>query len=800
MSHHQAFETFLHPPTEFGLIPFWFWNDDLDEEELIRQLRGFHEAGFGGVVPHARTGLSHRVGYLTDEYFRLVRAVVEEAARLGMKVILYDEGSYPSGSANGAVVAENPDYATRALFKVDKTFEGPCEEFWRPPTVRAIKWRHVCTVLGRVLDDGSIDPESAQVLEPLKHTIFRIDVPAGSWKAISLWDIASGGTIRGVFVESEDFHATAPPSSDILNPEAVACFIRLTHDRYYEELSEFFGDTIIAMFTDEPCVMGREPARVAWDSKPYTPGFEDWIAERWGEDPRPWLPALWEDYGEGTEAFRYRYGEAVQTRLHEVFYGAQSAWCTKHGIDLAGHPAESNELTALRLFQMPGQDMVWRFVEPNNPTGIEGPHSPAAKTATSGGRLGNRRRILTEVCGAYGWRLSLDEVKWLFDWHLVRGNNLISPHAVFYSIRERRAWESEPDLAIHNVWWPYFKDLAVYARRLCWMLTDGDHACEVAILGDGNNLSWKAAKQLFQSQIDFLYLDDQAVVESGLNDGKLTVGSQAYSVVIVEEVPDLSDEARARLDAFAAAGGTVIYYDEDVGLVAAVDASVDRDLRLTPGNPDLRFIHYRKEGMDCYLLVNEGETTIEGTVQLSIAGAVEIWDAMNGTRRPAGDGDLSLSLGRRESIVLVVDAQKEKLSIPDDGALITGRIAVEAGWTVERDGEKKTDFTAGQDWSKASGWELFTGRVDYKTEISFPKADTFGLDLGDVGDIAEVLVDGKSVGSRLWAPHVVPLGPVEAGMHEVEVRVTNSMANEFEGMQLPSGLMGPVTLIARTRT
>ena len=93
LSHQQAFETFIDPPREFGLIPCWFWNDDLEEGELIRQLHAFHDAGFGGVLPHARVGLSRRVGYLTDEFFRLMRLVVDEAARLGMKVILYDEGS-----------------------------------------------------------------------------------------------------------------------------------------------------------------------------------------------------------------------------------------------------------------------------------------------------------------------------------------------------------------------------------------------------------------------------------------------------------------------------------------------------------------------------------------------------------------------------------------------------------------------------------------------------------------------------------------------------------------------------------
>ncbi len=129
MSLDEAFKTFLDPPREFGIIPFWFWNDDLEENELIRQLRAFHEAGFGGVMPHARIGLSRRVGYLTDEYFRLVRRVVEEAASLDMKVILYDEGSYPSGSACGAVVAENPDFAGRCIRLWEHVVEGPHDGF-----------------------------------------------------------------------------------------------------------------------------------------------------------------------------------------------------------------------------------------------------------------------------------------------------------------------------------------------------------------------------------------------------------------------------------------------------------------------------------------------------------------------------------------------------------------------------------------------------------------------------------------------------------------------------------------------
>ena len=197
-----------------------------------------------------------------------------------------------------------------------------------------------------------------------------------------------------------------------------------------------------------------------------------------------------------------------------MFFAAQSRWCADHGIALTGHPAESGELSPLRYFQLPGQDMVWRYVEPDRPTAIEGRHSVAAKVATSGARIQGARRILTEVCGAYGWRLTLEEMKWLFDWHLVRGNNLIDPHAVFYSIRGRRAWESEPDLFLHNTWRPYVGLINRYAQRLSWLLCDGLQVCQVAILGDGSAMPWQAARQLYQRQIDFLYLDAAAVAQA----------------------------------------------------------------------------------------------------------------------------------------------------------------------------------------------------------------------------------------------------------------------------------------------
>src|SRR4029079_11483830 len=219
---------FADPPREFGIMPFWFWNDDLDDAELVRQIRAFHAKGFAGFIPHARIGLSRRVGYLTAEFFRLMRIAADEAARLGMQVVLYDEGSYPSGSAQGRVVAENPAYAARCLIALQQTITGPARGYWHPNPGRALSDELVCVVLGREIAPNVLAPASLTCLDVQAPELVRYDVPAGRWRLVALWNVYSGGTIRGVFAEEEDQHASAPPAGDLLNPEAGPRFLRPT--------------------------------------------------------------------------------------------------------------------------------------------------------------------------------------------------------------------------------------------------------------------------------------------------------------------------------------------------------------------------------------------------------------------------------------------------------------------------------------------------------------------------------------------------------------------------------------------
>ena len=94
-------EIFADPPAEYRGAPFWAWNTDLKEEELLWQIDRLKEMGFGGFFMHTRSGMSTE--YLGKEFMRLVRACNRKAKEVGMLSYLYDEDRWPSGSAGGYV-------------------------------------------------------------------------------------------------------------------------------------------------------------------------------------------------------------------------------------------------------------------------------------------------------------------------------------------------------------------------------------------------------------------------------------------------------------------------------------------------------------------------------------------------------------------------------------------------------------------------------------------------------------------------------------------------------------------------
>jgi hypothetical protein len=631
----------LEPPHEFSQAPFWFWNDDLSEGELLRQMEDFRAHGVHAFVIHPRAGLPKSIGWLSERMIGFMRFVIERAAERDMGVILYDEGMYPSGSSSGQVVAENPAFRTRGLVCVDLDEAKPQSE------VQGVR-------IG-----GNGEPE----LAPGQNLVAIVRRKKNGHRIAVIDRAAREGrsTIRGLHFTQDDPPRRAdrrevpenqPPGADILNPEAVGCFIRLVYQRYYDEFGRHFGKTVRAIFTDEPSFLakGGERGMVAG-----TTGILAHVNAFLGYDFTEHLPALW--YNDEPDAAQQRrnYHRALEARLEQTFYRPISEWCQAHGTCLTGHPMGGDDIGPLRHFHIPGQDIVWRYVEPGKPTALEGEQSTQAKCASSAMIHLDRRRNMNEFCGAFGHNFTFDEMKWLANWLLVRGCNLLVPHAFYYSIRGPRIDERPPDVGPNNTWWPQYRPFAQATSRLCWLNTDSTHICELAILGLNDYLPWRAAKVCFRHQRDFNYLEARHLWEDAKVDGDgIHLAGMHYRALILEEDPPR--KAQAAIETLAKAG-RVIRWNEKTGeaeLVRQIDRLIRPDVQVSPTAPDLRVRHVCKGGVDYYLLFNEGAGALEIRLELSTKGRQILLDPHSGSQSPLAGGSPIRLAGHAMQVLAVV--------------------------------------------------------------------------------------------------------------------------------------------------
>lgn len=648
---------FLAPPDEYSPIPFWFWNDELSEETLEKQLMDFYSKGIRSFVIHPRMGIPVHMPYLSDTFLDYVEFIVNRASELNMKVILYDEAMYPSGSACGGVVKSNPTYAAKGLKMTECPLNSELPVFNSDNlfvAALAIEHSDEGNVLSRVPFD-SIDSVAS----------FSVS-NQNQWSVCFFSLVYSNGTIRGIHYGQDDGEPNAPKAADLLNPEAMQLFIQLTYEKYYRRLKRYYGNTIIAMFTDEPSIKGRhpDPGLIPW-----TNDFLPFYILNGGsiED----IYYLFKEETAESQEIRSRYQHAVNKKLSESYYEPISQWCITHHISLAGHPHSSEDIGFLKYFQLPCQDIVWRYIDPEKNNGIIGIHSTMGKCSSDSARHRGKRRNGNECFGACGkpdnpWEFTAADMKWYLDWLFVRGVNTIIPHAFYYSLRDQRVNERPPDVGPNNIWWPYYNQISQYIKRMCWLLTDSYNVTEIAVLCDENHLPWKPVQILYQNQIEFNYLEADLLDSLQVKDGHLKIYHQDYSVIIVDESLALTSKQKETIQSFVEHGVRVIYQtpaDTLFDYLKVLHECNHTELKVDSYEENLRITHVCKENKHFYLLVNEGNTRISCKVSLPIIGYTEVWDAWNGTTTLiCSDKELPITLDYRDSMIIAIDPFKKAVT------------------------------------------------------------------------------------------------------------------------------------------
>jgi len=687
----QLIENILTPHEEFTPIPFWFLNDELNQDKLKSQLKDFKEKGVDGVVLHPRIGLPKDLDYLSEAYFKIIYDIVEMAKDLQIKIVLYDEGMYPSGSANGKVVAANPEFASLGITLTKKTSEGK--------------------------------------------------VIASFADGLALIEQKSGGTIRGIHFGADDGEPNAPLAADILNPDAVNKFMELVHEQHYHYLKKYFGTTIIGMFTDEPCPLGRNTKNFC----EWTTGFEDEIQRAGGK-----LAELRDLFTGASNPTTKIYKKLIREKLNEVYYKKLAHWCEKHQIMLMGHPAESDDINEQKYFHIPGQDLILRRLGPET-GGINGRDSVQGKCSADVARHLGRRRNANECFGVcvrdqIPWYFTALDMKWYIDWLGVRGVNLFIPHAFYYSLRGARKDERPPDVGPHNIWWNYYKLFSDYMKRIAYLMTDSQNMAQIGILCESGKLPYQEVIPLYENQIEFNYIPKISL--EGISN--VQVSSYPYPYVLDANSDQLEKE------------------------ILTVMSTVKRDFQLQKPYPGLRVTHLVKQGFQMYFLFNESDVKIDTNVLVPVKGQLAFIDLWKGQVYQIPKTDLPdqtefhLELDRYETALLVFNPQ-EKTDIPEKPASsFLGNLDHLFQLIAHEPAHYKKTYTASLEINKRLGTEVFevTGQ-----------------------EMAECFCNGVFAGVSFFEPHRFPIGDLlHEGDNQLTIMMTGNLANKYSLQIIPYGI------------
>ncbi len=155
--------------------------------------------------------------------------------------------------------------------------------------------------------------------------------------------------------------------SDLLNPQAVESFMRLTHYKYEQRLKPYFGSLVKGIFTDEPEIgwfdrRREDVAVVAW----YDTLEEDY-KKACGSDLRSDMIA---GYKSGSKFYEKTCRKLLAKRFKETFVDKIVSWADKHGMVFTGHLMDEYDtdgaqsknghiLEVLSAFSFPGIDDIF---------------------------------------------------------------------------------------------------------------------------------------------------------------------------------------------------------------------------------------------------------------------------------------------------------------------------------------------------------------------------------------------------------------------------------------------------------
>ncbi|MCB1131232.1 MAG: hypothetical protein KDN05_08890, partial [Verrucomicrobiae bacterium] len=391
----------------------------------------------------------------------------------------------------------------------------------------------------------------------------------------------------------------------------------------------------------------------------WTDDFAEQFQKRKGYDITPELPSLFKDTGPRTPKVRMDYSDVMVSLSEENFFKPFFEWHQQrgmiHGCDHGGRGRQVDEFGD-----------YFRTQRWNQGPGADQPHLAKdlikAKVASSIASLYERPRVWLEGFYGSGWGTSSAGFVDATLGNYALGFNLLGIHGMYYTTHGGW-WEwAPPDNTFRMPYWRHMKPFMDAQQRLAYLLSQGHHRCDVAIMypvapveaGMNGNVAvetaFNSAKAIHSKGIDFVFMDHQSLDRAKIVGKELHVAGNIYKVLVLPGMSAIRHSNLQKALEFKRAGGVVLAVGElpqasdrigrdDPELAAMVaelfPQGAVQDLAAAIPFRDYRgpgWVLHRKVGpRDVYALYaarRGSEAFFRAT------GKVELWDHWTGKTKP----------------------------------------------------------------------------------------------------------------------------------------------------------------------
>ncbi len=616
-------------------------------------------------------------------------------------------------------------------------------------------------------------------------------------------------------------------------------------------------------------------------SQNWTDGFARKFEERYGYDPKKYLPVFsGRVVGSvaASERFLWDLRRAVADDVAYEYVGGLREIANENGLKLwlenYGHWGFPSE------FLMYGgqSDMVsGEFWNEGTLGNIE------CKAASSAAHIYGKKTTSAEsfTAGQRSFVRHPAMLKRRGDWAMTEGINHHVLHLYIHQPDNDKApgvnaWFST-EFNRHNTWFEQGKAYFDYLRRSQHLLQQGNYSADVCyFIGEDAPIMTGATNPPLPDGYSFDYINAEVILSRmTVKEGRFVLpDGMNYGMMVLPPMETMRPELLAKLEQLVLEGGRIYgqapktspslqnypQSDEKVSTLASklwagdskiktygkgaviVDIPLQEALNAfgihkdVEVSDDVLWTHREQEGLEIYFLTNQSGKDIEVNPSFRVDGLKpQLWDAVTGEIKAISEYSvvngrtiipLKMEIDRSWFIVFSNNSSDliKKGSISNIPEYYVAQ-TIDASWEIDFEAKNiapKTIVTTElMDWSKSEEeWlKYYSGRANYTTSFNYqiPDDKEIFLDLGDVGVMATVMLNGENVGTSWMPPYRLNITEVvQEGKNKLEVKVVNVWRNRLTGdKRLPlekrttsvlidqitpeeemisSGLIGPVTI------